>query len=115
MAEEKVIIEIFSEKERGEECWSWCLKKDDKEIAKCTQFTDKDTNRDNIKKIQAQEEEVDVEVLEIIEEDGIDKRKITELMVNVKEEDICYKDLEEDPAHQVRHADNTPQRGVPGS
>ena len=114
MADEKVIIEIFSEKERGEACWSWCLKKDDQEIARCTQFTDKDTNRDHIKRIQTQEEEVDIEVLEIIE-DGIDKEKVTELIVNVKEEDVCYKDPEEDPVYQAKHIDDTLPKGVPGS
>ena len=112
MAEEKVIIEIFSEKERGEECWSWCLKKDDAIVAKCQLFSEKDANRDYIKRIQTEEEGLEVlEIMEVLDE-KCNGDIIKEWLLKAE---IIYKDEGEDPAHQAKDADNTQSKGVPGS
>lgn len=110
--DEKFIIEIFSEKERGEECWSWCLKKDDKEIAKCNLFSEKEANRDYIKRIQAEEEGLEViEVMEVLDE-KCDESTIKEWLLKAE---IIYKDVEDDPAYKEKYDDNTEGKGIPGS
>ena len=89
-----------------------CLKKDDQVIAKCTLFSEKDANRDYIKRIQAEEKGLEVlEVIEVLDE-KCDGATIKEWLLKAE---VIYKDEEEDPVHQVKHEDNTPSKGVPGS
>ena len=88
------------------------FEKGDKEVAKCQLFSEKDANRDYIKRIQAQEEGLEViEVMEIIDEE-CDEDMIKEWLLRAE---IVYKDEGEDPTHQAKDADNTPPKGVPGS
>lgn len=101
-------FEIYSKKEKGENCWSWRLKIEGKEVACCNEFLSKEANRDSIKQIQTQKrslKDLQVDIIGDIELSDEDLWEAT----------VVYECPEDDPAYIEKHDDTTQTRGIAGS